>query len=132
MNCDPSKLTPLFQQYFALKEQYPDCLLLMQCGDFYEAYGDDAADFARDLEIVLTAKEAGGGQKIAMAGVPIHAVDVYLRGLVAKGHRVAIAEQTMDPSQCKGLVPREVVRVLTAGTIVDSDMLDEKNHNYIV
>ncbi|MCR5661237.1 MAG: DNA mismatch repair protein MutS [bacterium] len=132
MNCDPSKLTPLFQQYFSLKEQYPDCLLLMQCGDFYEAYGEDAADFARDLEIVLTAKEAGGGQKIAMAGVPIHAIDVYLRGLVAKGHRVAIAEQTMDPSQCKGLVPREVVRVITAGTIVDSDMLDEKNHNYLV
>ncbi len=125
-------LTPLFQQYFELKAAHPGCLLLMQCGDFYEAYGEDAETFAREQEIVLTSKEAGGGRRLAMAGVPMQAVDSYLRGLVARGYRVAVADQTEDPRQAKGLVRREVVRVVTAGTVLDPRMLDEKAHNFLV
>ncbi|MBQ7528383.1 hypothetical protein IJT10_00570, partial [bacterium] len=125
-------LTPLFQQYYGLKEAFPDCLVLMQCGDFYEAYGEDAKIFARDLEIVLTAKDGGGGQKIPMAGIPLQSLDYYLRGLVNKGHRVAVAEQTANPAECKGLVPREVTRIVTAGTILDLQVLDEKDHNYLI
>lgn len=129
---DISKLTPLFQQYFGLKQSCPGCLVLMQCGDFYEAYGDDAETFARDLELVLTSKDAGEGRRLAMAGIPIHAIEPYLRMLVSKGHRVAVAEQMMNPADCKGLVPREVTRIVTAGTILDLQSLDEKNHNYLV
>ncbi len=125
-------LTPLFQQYYELKQSHPGCLLLMQCGDFYEAYGEDAETFAREQEIVLTSKEAGGGRRLAMAGVPMQAVDAYLRGLVSRGHRVAVADQTEDPRQAKGLVRREVVRVVTAGTVLDPRMLDEKSHNFLV
>ncbi|MBQ7502786.1 DNA mismatch repair protein MutS [bacterium] len=129
---EQNQMTPLFQQYFGLKEAHKDCLVLMQCGDFYEAYGEDAEIFSRELEIVLTAKECGGGRKIPMAGIPIHAIEPYLRGLVGKGHRVALAEQTMLPSECKGLVPREVTRIVTAGTVLDLQSLDEKSHNYLV
>lgn len=125
-------LTPLFLQYFELKAAHPGTLLLMQCGDFYEAYGEDAETFARELEIVLTSKEAGGGRRLAMAGVPLQAVDPYLRGLVDRGYRVAVADQTEDPRQAKGLVRREVVRVVTAGTVLDPRMLDEKSHNFLV
>jgi DNA mismatch repair protein MutS len=125
-------LTPLFLQYYELKGAHPGCLLLMQCGDFYEAYGEDAEVFARELEIVLTSKEAGGGRRLAMAGVPLQAIDPYLRGLVARGYRVAVADQTEDPRQAKGLVRREVVRVVTAGTVLDPRMLDEKSHNFLV
>jgi len=133
MTPEPAEnLTPLFLQYFELKNAHPGCLLLMQCGDFYEAYGEDAEVFARELEIVLTSKEAGGGRRLAMAGVPLQAVDPYLRGLVARGHRVAVADQTEDPRQAKGLVRREVVRVVTAGTVLDPRMLDEKSHNFLV
>lgn len=124
--------TPLFQQYFDLKREHPGCLMLMQCGDFYEAYGDDAETFARELEIHLTSKEAGGGRRVAMSGVPLQSVDHYLRGLVARGHRVAVADQVEDPRQAKGLVKREVMKVVTAGTILDPRMLDEKAHNFLV
>lgn len=107
-------------------------MVLMQCGDFYEAYGEDAEIFSRDCEIVLTSKECGGGRRIPMAGIPVHAVEPYLRALVSKGHKVAMAEQTMLPSECKGLVPREVTRMITAGTVLDLQCLDEKSHNYLV
>ena len=126
------QLTPLFQQYFSLCEANPDCLVLMQCGDFYEAYGPGAEIFAKDGEIILTAKDGGGGRKIPMAGIPLHTLEAYLRVLVAKGHRVAVAEQMALPSECKGLVPREVTRIVTAGTILDTQSLDDKDHNYLV
>ncbi len=126
------QLTPLFQQYFGLCEANPDCLVLMQCGDFYEAYGQGAEIFARDGEILLTAKEGGAGRKIPMAGIPLHTLEAYLRVLVAKGHRVAVAEQMALPSECKGIVPREVTRIVTAGTILDTQSLDDKDHNYLV
>ena len=119
-------LTPLFQQYFGLKNEHPNCVMLMRVGDFYEAYGEDAVTVARDAEIVLTAKEAGGGRKVPMSGVPFFSLDTYLRLLVSTGHRVALAEQLEDARQAKGLVRRGVIRTVTAGTILDPTLLDEK------
>lgn len=124
-------LTPLFQQYFGLKKQHDNCIMLMRVGDFYEAYGEDAVTVARDAEIVLTAKEAGGGKKVPMSGVPFFSLDTYLRLLVSTGHRVALAEQLEDARQAKGLVRRGVVRTVTAGTILDPTLLDEKKHNFL-
>ncbi|MDO5295400.1 MAG: DNA mismatch repair protein MutS [bacterium] len=125
------ELTPLFQQYYGFKRDYPDCVVLMRCGDFYEAYGEDAEVFARDAELTLTSKEAGGGQRLAMAGVPYHAADIYIRSLIEKGHRLAIAEQMELPSAAKGLVRREVTRVVTKGTAMDPLLLDEKSGNFL-
>ena len=130
-NIDVTELTPLFQQYYGFKRDYPDCVVLMRCGDFYEAYGADAEVFARDAELTLTGKEAGGGQRLAMAGVPYHAADIYIRALIEKGHRVAVAEQMELPSAAKGLVRREVTRVVTKGTAMDPQLLDEKSGNYL-
>jgi DNA mismatch repair protein MutS len=124
-------LTPLFAQYFGLKNEHPGCLLLMRVGDFYEAYGEDAVTVARDAEIVLTSKEAGGGRKVPMSGVPFFALDNYLRLLVTAGHRVSIAEQMEEARFTKGLVRREVIRTVTAGTILDPGLLDEKRHNFL-
>ena len=124
-------LTPLFQQYFGLKKEHPNTIMLMRVGDFYEAYGQDAVTVARDAEIVLTAKEAGGGKKVPMSGVPFFSLDTYLRLLVSTGHRVALAEQLEDARQAKGLVRRGVVRTVTAGTILDPSLLDEKRHNFL-
>ncbi len=128
---DFETLTPLFQQYFGLKKENPNCLMLMRVGDFYEAYGEDAVTVARDAEIVLTAKEAGGGKKVPMSGVPFFSLDTYLRLLVSTGHRVAMAEQLEDARQAKGLVRRGVIRTVTAGTILDPTLLDEKRHNFL-
>ncbi len=128
---DEGVLTPLFKQYYALKLEHPGCLMLMRVGDFYECYGEDAVTLARDAEIVLTAKEAGGGRKIPMSGVPFFSLDTYLRLLVEAGQRVALAEQMEDAKEAKGLVTREVVRILTAGTITDPGLLDEKAHNFL-
>jgi len=105
--------------------------MLMRVGDFYEAYGEDAVTVARDAEIVLTAKEGGGGKKIPMSGVPFFALDTYLRLLVTSGHRVALAEQLEDSRQAKGLVKRGVGRTITAGTVLDPTLLDEKRHNFL-
>ena len=128
---DFETLTPLFQQYFGLKKENPNCVMLMRVGDFYEAYGEDAVTVARDAEIVLTAKEAGGGKKVPMSGVPFFSLDTYLRLLVSTGHRVAMAEQLEDARQAKGLVRRGVIRTVTAGTILDPTLLDEKRHNFL-
>jgi DNA mismatch repair protein MutS len=128
---DFEALTPLFAQYFGLKRDHSGCLMLMRVGDFYEAYGDDAVTVARDAEIVLTAKEAGAGRKVPMSGVPFFALDNYLRLLVTAGHRVSIAEQMEEARFCKGLVRREVIRTVTAGTILDPGLLDEKRHNFL-
>ena len=129
---DRTLLTPLFHQYYTLKDDHPGCLMLMRVGDFFEAYGQDAETMARDADIVQTAKEAGGGVKLAMAGVPHFALDAYLRALIEKGHRVAVADQMEAAAPGKGLVRREVTRVVTAGTVLDPQMLDEQNHNYLL
>ncbi|HXW77315.1 MAG TPA: DNA mismatch repair protein MutS [Candidatus Eremiobacteraceae bacterium] len=125
-----SEASPLFAQYEALKGEYPEALLLSRVGDFYEAYGDDAEDLARSLQIILTSKEAGGGRRIAMAGVPHHSVDVYLARLMRQRRVVAIAEQMEQPVPNR-LVRREIVRVMTPGTVVDERYLEPDRNNYI-
>lgn len=124
-------MTPMLQQYFRMKEENPGCILFFRCGDFFETYGDDAETASRELEIVLTKKDAGDGQKVYMAGVPYFTVDTYVYSLVGKGYKVAIADQVEDPKTAKGLVRREVVKILTAGTITEPQMLDSSKNNYL-
>jgi DNA mismatch repair protein MutS len=124
--------TPMLQQYFRLKAEYPDVLLAMQVGDFYEFYGPDAEIAARELEIVLTGREDGSNGRVPMAGVPVHAYERYFAKLVQKGYRVAICDQIEDPKLAKGLVKRRVTRVLTPGTVVEDSMLDARANNYLV
>jgi len=124
--------TPILQQYFRIKAQYPEVLLAMQVGDFYEFYGPDAELVARELEIVLTGREDGTNGRIPMAGVPIHAYERYFAKLVQKGYRLAICDQVEDPKLAKGLVKRRVTRILTPGTVVEDSMLDATANNYLV
>lgn len=114
------------------KNQYPDCLLFYRLGDFYEMFFEDAITASRELEITLTGKECGLEERAPMCGIPYHAVDAYLYKLVQKGYKVAIAEQMEDAKQAKGLVKREVIRVVTPGTITSSQALDEKKNNFLM
>ena len=123
--------TPMMEQYRAVKQQHPEDLLMFRLGDFYELFFADAELAARELEITLTSREAGNNQRIPMCGVPYHAVDGYLSRLIAKGYRVAICEQVEDPKLAKGIVRREVVRVVTPGTILAEAALAERGNNYL-
>ena len=125
-------LSPMMAHYMETKEQYKDCLLFYRLGDFYEMFFDDAVTTSRELELTLTGKECGLEERAPMCGVPYHAVDSYLYKLVQKGYKVAIAEQMEDPKQAKGLVKREVIRVVTPGTITSSQALDETKNNYLL
>ena len=125
-------LTPMMQQYMAIKEQYKDCILFYRLGDFYEMFFDDALTASRELEITLTGKNCGQEERAPMCGVPYHAVDVYLNKLVAKGYKVAICEQAEDPKQAKGIVKREVIRIVTPGTNLSQQALDEGRNNYLM
>lgn len=125
-------LSPMMAQYMETKKQYQDCILFYRLGDFYEMFFDDALTASRELEITLTGKECGLEERAPMCGVPYHAVDSYLSRLVQKGYKVAIAEQMEDPKQAKGLVKREVIRVVTPGTITSSQALDETKNNYLM
>ena len=111
-----AELTPMMQQYMETKNQYPDCILFYRLGDFYEMFFEDAITASRELEITLTGKSCGLEERAPMCGVPYHAVDNYLNKLVAKGYKVAICEQMEDPKLTKGLVKRDVVRIVTPGT----------------
>lgn len=122
-------LTPVRKQYLEIKKRYPDSILLFRYGDFYEAFDDDAHTVARELEITLTSRELGKGQKVPMAGIPHHALEHYLSKLVKKGYSVAICEQLSPPG--KGLVERDVVRVVTPGTVIEPGMLEGKAPNYL-
>jgi len=124
--------TPMLEQYYTIHAQYPDCLLFFRLGDFFELFGDDAKVASKLLEITLTSREAGGGQRIAMCGVPAFAADQYIARLVKAGKRVAICEQVEDPKTAKGVVKREVVRVVTPGTVSDPGYLEAKTNNYLV
>ena len=125
-------LSPMMAQYMETKKQYSDCILFYRLGDFYEMFFDDALTASKELEITLTGKECGLEERAPMCGVPYHAVDSYLSRLVQKGYKVAIAEQMEDPKLAKGLVKREVIRVVTPGTITSAQALDETKNNYLM
>ena len=125
-------LSPMMQHYVETKKQYHDCILFYRLGDLYEMFFEDAITVSRELEITLTGKECGLEERAPMCGVPYHAVDTYLNRLVQKGYKVAIAEQVEDPKLAKGLVKREVIRVVTPGTITSAQALDETKNNYLM
>lgn len=127
-----NELTPMMKQYMQTKEEYKDCILFYRLGDFYEMFFDDALTASKELEITLTGKNCGLEERAPMCGIPYHAVDSYLNRLVSKGYKVAICEQVEDPKTAKGIVKREVIRVVTPGTNLDTQGLDETKNNYIM
>jgi len=129
---EDKNFTPMIQQYLTLKSKYPSAILFFRLGDFYETFFEDAKIASKTLQIVLTARDGGNKKKVPMAGIPHHAVEGYLAKLIRAGHKVAICEQMEDPRKAKGLVKREVVRVITPGTIVESSLLEDKGNNYIL
>ena len=132
MIVDKEKCSPMMQKYLETKEQYQDCILFYRLGDFYEMFFDDAILVSRELEITLTGKDCGLEERAPMAGIPFHAAENYISRLVSKGYKVAICEQLEDPKTTKGIVKRGVIKVITPGTIVESNMLEERKNNYIM
>lgn len=126
------ELTPMMQQYMETKNQYKDCILFYRLGDFYEMFFEDALTCSKELEITLTGKSCGLEERAPMCGVPYHAVDSYLSKLISKGYRVAICEQVEDPKTAKGIVKREVIRIVTPGTNLNTQALDEDKNNYLM
>ena len=127
-----NKISPGRKQYLTLKEQNSDSLLLVRMGDFYEAFGEDAIKLSKILGIALTSRDSGGGQKTELSGIPYHSIDKYLSKLVNAGVKIAIAEQTSDPKKTKGLVSREITRIVTSGTVTDPELLDKYSNNYLL
>lgn len=118
-------LTPMMRQYFEIKENYKDCILFFRLGDFYEMFFEDAETAARELELVLTGRDCGLEKRAPMCGIPFHASNSYIGRLVAKGYKVAICEQVEDPKFAKGIVKRDVIKVITPGTYTDSSFVEE-------
>ena len=127
-----AEFSPMMQHYLKTKEEYSDCILFYRLGDFYEMFFDDAITVSKELEITLTGKECGQPERAPMAGVPFHSAETYIARLISKGYKVAICEQMEDPKEAKGMVKREVVRVVTPGTVIESNLLEEKKNNYIM
>ena len=127
---DKSEFTPMMQQYIECKENYPDAIVFFRIGDFYEMFFEDAYIASRELEIALTGKDAGYKERVPMCGIPFHAYSGYAEKLISKGYKVAIVEQVEDPSQAKGLVKRDVVKIITPGTITEAG-LNEKENNFL-
>ena len=125
-------LSPMMQHYVATKKEYPDCILFYRLGDFYEMFFEDAQTVSRELELTLTGKDCGLEERAPMCGVPYHAAEVYISRLIEKGYKVAICEQVEDPKKAKGMVKREVIRVVTPGTMLDGQNLDESKNNYLM
>ena len=130
-NIDKMKYSPMMRQYLTIKESYPDVIVFFRLGDFYEMFFNDAILASRELEIVLTGKDAGTEERVPMCGVPFHSVNSYLDKLTSRGYKVAIVEQTEDPQNDKGIVRREVVRIVTPGTVMDGSNLSETDYNFI-
>ncbi|MDD4298267.1 MAG: DNA mismatch repair protein MutS [Bacilli bacterium] len=128
---DRNKITPMMAQYMDIKDSYEDSILMFRLGDFYEMFFEDAVTVSHELELVLTGKNAGLEDRIPMCGIPYHALNNYLDKLIDKGYKVAICEQVEDPKVAKGVVKREVVQIVSKGTIMSGDLLDEKSNNYI-
>ena len=126
-----AEMTPMMKQYLEIKKQYPDAILFFRLGDFYEMFFDDAKTASRELELTLTGKSCGLEERAPMCGVPFHSADTYIAKLVSKGYKVAICEQTEDPAEAKGLVSRDVIRVVTKGSVIENSMLDDSKNNYL-
>ncbi len=127
-----AEYSPMMQRYLETKKEYQDCILFYRLGDFYEMFFDDAITASRELELTLTGKDCGQEERAPMCGIPHHAAEIYISRLIAKGYKVAICEQLEDPKKAKGIVKRGVIRVVTPGTLVDSNMLEERKNNYIM
>ena len=124
-----AELTPMMKQYFEIKKQYDGYILMYRLGDFYEMFFDDAKLVSKELDLTLTGRDCGQEERAPMCGVPYHSAETYIGRLIAKGYKVAICEQTEDPAKAKGLVRREVVRVITPGTATENAFLDESRAN---
>ena len=124
-------MTPMMEQYFEIKNKYKDYIVFYRLGDFYEMFFDDAILASRELELTLTGRDCGEAERAPMCGVPFHSSEGYIGTLVGKGYKVAICEQTEDPALAKGLVKREVIRVVTPGTVIESNLLSETRNNYL-
>ena len=129
---EKAEFSPMMQEYLKTKEEYNDCILFYRLGDFYEMFFDDAIRVSKELELTLTGKLCGQEERAPMCGVPFHAAETYISRLIEKGYKVAICEQLEDPKQAKGIVKRGVIRVVTPGTVMESNLLDEKKNNYIM
>ncbi len=127
-----AEFSPMMQHYLDTKAEYKDCILFYRLGDFYEMFFDDAQTASRELELTLTGKDCGQEERAPMCGIPYHAANIYIAKLIEKGYKVAICEQLEDPKKAKGIVKRDVIRVVTPGTVVEDNLLDEKKNNYIM
>ena len=127
-----AEFSPMMKHYLQMKEEYSDCIVFYRLGDFYEMFFDDAKTVSRELELTLTGKDCGQEERAPMCGIPFHAAESYIARLIEKGYKVAICEQLEDPKTAKGIVKRDVIRVVTPGTVIESNMLDEKKNNYIM
>ena len=125
------KLSPMMVQYFQIKSEYSDCILFFRLGDFYEMFFDGAKIASRELDLVLTGRDCGQEERAPMCGVPFHSADSYIAKLVSRGYKVAICEQMEDPATVKGLVKRDVIRIITPGTVIEGNMLEDGTNNYL-
>src|SRR5574344_237925 len=127
-----AEMTPMMKQYLEIKNKNKDAILFFRLGDFYEMFFYDAVFASRELELTLTGKDCGQEERAPMCGIPFHAADIYISKLIKRGYKVAICEQVEDPKLAKGLVKREIIRVVTPGTVIESNLLEEKKNNYIM
>ena len=126
-----AELSPMMKQYMEIKEQNKDCLLFFRLGDFYEMFFDDAKTASEELDLTLTGRDCGLTERAPMCGVPFHSYESYVARLIEKGYKVAICEQVEDPATAKGLVKREIVRIITRGTVIEDSLLKEDKNNYL-
>src|SRR5574344_521832 len=128
---DLKKVSPMMREYLNTKSNYEDVILFYRLGDFYEMFFDDAITASHELELTLTGKLAGLDERVPMCGIPHHAINIYLSKLIEKGYKVAICEQMEDPKLAKGIVKREVIQVVSPGTLTNTDLVNEKDFNFI-
>ncbi|MGN0675912.1 MAG: DNA mismatch repair protein MutS, partial [Oscillospiraceae bacterium] len=132
MQIDFERLSPMMKQYFAVKNKYREHILFFRLGDFYEMFFDDAILVSKELELTLTGRDCGLEERAPMCGIPYHASEMYIKRLIENGHKVAICEQLTDPKDAKGgIVERDVIRIVTPGTLTESTLLDESKNNYL-